>query len=70
MITKLSTPASWSTAGGGWLIEQRNFDARALAQLLMSVSREEILVRAERAYALRKTDACERVVNACEEIVN
>ena len=57
-------------SGGGWLIEQRNFDARALAQLLMSVSREEILVRAERAYALRKTDACERVVNACEEIVN
>lgn len=55
-------------AGGGWLIQQQDLTAAGLSLLLKNASREELLRRAEAAYALRKTDATQRVVTACVEL--
>ncbi|MFO6418854.1 undecaprenyldiphospho-muramoylpentapeptide beta-N-acetylglucosaminyltransferase [Hylemonella sp. W303a] len=55
-------------AGGGWLIQQKDLTTAGLSLLLKNASREELLRRAEAAYALRKTDATQRVVSACEEL--
>lgn len=55
-------------AGGGWLIQQQDLTAAGLSLLLKNASREELLRRAEAAYAMRKTDATQRVVAACEEL--
>ncbi len=56
-------------SGAGWLIDQKSLTASLLSNLMMSLSRETILAKAECAYAKKKTDAAERVVKACEEIV-
>lgn len=55
-------------AGGGWLIQQKDLTTAGLSLLLKNASREELLRRAEAAYALRKTDATQQVVAACEEL--
>ncbi len=53
---------------GGWLIQQRDLTPEGLAVLLNNVSREELQKRAEAAHAMRKTDAVEQIVAACEEL--
>lgn len=55
-------------AGGGWLIQQQDLTAAGLSLLLKNASREELLQRAEAAHAMRKTDATQRIVAACEEL--
>jgi UDP-N-acetylglucosamine--N-acetylmuramyl-(pentapeptide) pyrophosphoryl-undecaprenol N-acetylglucosamine transferase len=55
-------------AGGGWLIQQHELTAAGLSLLLKNASREELLRRAEAAYAQRKTEATQRVAEACEEL--
>ncbi len=55
-------------AGGGWLLPQAELQASALAQMLQSLDRGELLRRAEAAKQLQKTEATERVVRACEEL--
>ncbi|MBE7940509.1 MULTISPECIES: undecaprenyldiphospho-muramoylpentapeptide beta-N-acetylglucosaminyltransferase [Ramlibacter] len=55
-------------AGGGWLVQQRELTPAGLAQLLGSVTREELARRARAAKALQKTQATAEVVAACEEL--
>ena len=57
-------------SGAGWLMEQKELTPSSLCKLLMSLNRDEILSKSECAYAKKQTDAAERVVIACEEIVN
>jgi len=56
-------------SGGGWLIQQKDLDAEKLSELIVSISRKEILQKATKAYSIRKIQATEKVVQACEEIV-
>ncbi len=52
--------------GGGWLMPQAQLSAEALAERLGSITREELLACAEKAWALKKTEATREVVAACE----
>ncbi len=56
-------------AGGGWLMPQHSLTAPALAQFLRGLERGELLRRAEAAQQLQKTEATERMVRACEELL-
>ena len=58
-----------SDAGAAWLLPQPQLGAPGLAQLLQSLTRDELQARAEKALALRKTGAVETMVAACEELV-
>jgi UDP-N-acetylglucosamine--N-acetylmuramyl-(pentapeptide) pyrophosphoryl-undecaprenol N-acetylglucosamine transferase len=55
-------------AGGGWLVPQAELTADRLAQMLIGLTRSDLLVRAEKAKQLEKTSATREVVLACEEI--
>ncbi len=55
-------------AGGGWLVPQSELSAETLARMLAGVTREELLQRALAAYRLKKTDATDRMVAACEAL--
>jgi UDP-N-acetylglucosamine--N-acetylmuramyl-(pentapeptide) pyrophosphoryl-undecaprenol N-acetylglucosamine transferase len=55
-------------AGGGWLLPQTELTPQRLLQLLQSVTRDELLRRAQAAKALEKTEATNRIVAACEEL--
>jgi UDP-N-acetylglucosamine--N-acetylmuramyl-(pentapeptide) pyrophosphoryl-undecaprenol N-acetylglucosamine transferase len=54
--------------GGGWLMPQADLTPESLAARLESLSREELLVCAEKAWALKKTQATREVVAACEAL--
>lgn len=54
--------------GGGWLVPQAELTAQALADRLAGLSREQLLICAEKAHALKKTNATREVVMACEEL--
>ncbi len=56
--------------GGGWLITQDALTPEWLAQLLTTVTREELRERANKAWSLRKIQATAEVVRACEELVS
>jgi UDP-N-acetylglucosamine--N-acetylmuramyl-(pentapeptide) pyrophosphoryl-undecaprenol N-acetylglucosamine transferase len=53
-------------AGGGWLVQQRDLTPDTLAQMLISLDRNELLQRAVAAKKLQKTHATEQMVAACE----
>jgi UDP-N-acetylglucosamine--N-acetylmuramyl-(pentapeptide) pyrophosphoryl-undecaprenol N-acetylglucosamine transferase len=55
-------------AGGGWLVQQRDLKPEWLADLLRTVDRKELIRRADAARKMRKTQATEVVVAACEEL--
>lgn len=55
-------------AGGGWLMPQAELTAEALSQMLKSVTRDELLQRAQKAWAMRRTQASHEVALACEEL--
>ncbi len=55
-------------AGGAWLVPQSDLTAQMLAERLAGLTREALLVCAEKAYAQRKTNATREVVMACEEL--
>lgn len=55
-------------AGGGWLIPQNELDAQDLANRLQFTTRRSLLACAEKAHALRQTDAVTQVVKACEQL--
>ncbi|MBU6223251.1 MAG: undecaprenyldiphospho-muramoylpentapeptide beta-N-acetylglucosaminyltransferase [Burkholderiales bacterium] len=57
-------------AGGGWLLPQAELTAQGLADLLQTLTREKLVDIAEKAYALRKTDATEKTVAICEHLVS
>ena len=54
--------------GGGWLMPQAELTPQALADKLESITREELLACAEKAWALKKTQATREVVAACEAL--
>jgi UDP-N-acetylglucosamine--N-acetylmuramyl-(pentapeptide) pyrophosphoryl-undecaprenol N-acetylglucosamine transferase len=54
--------------GAAWLVPQRELGAQGLADFIASTTRAELLQRAERAHALRRTGATEAMVQACEEL--
>lgn len=54
--------------GGGWLVQQKNLSPESLAALLAGMDRATLLQRAQRAWALRKTEATTDIVAACEEL--
>ena len=54
--------------GGGWLMPQADLTPQALAAKLESINREELLACAEKAWALKKTQATREVVAACEAL--
>jgi UDP-N-acetylglucosamine--N-acetylmuramyl-(pentapeptide) pyrophosphoryl-undecaprenol N-acetylglucosamine transferase len=55
--------------GGGWLAPQTQLSAASLAAVLSALTRSELLVKAEAAWAQKKTNATQDVVAACEELV-
>jgi UDP-N-acetylglucosamine--N-acetylmuramyl-(pentapeptide) pyrophosphoryl-undecaprenol N-acetylglucosamine transferase len=55
-------------AGAGWLVPQPEFTPDRLAQLLIGLTRADLLERAERAKQREKTGATEAMVHACEEL--
>ena len=55
-------------AGGGWLIQQSDLTPEGLAGLLQTMTRTNLLARAEAAYQMKKIDATASVVAACEEV--
>ena len=57
-------------AGGGWLLPQAELTAQGLADLLQTLTREKLMEVAEKAYAVRKTDATEKTVAICEQLAN
>lgn len=54
--------------GAGWLMPQAQLTAETLAARLASLTREELLACAEKAWALKKTQATQEVVAACEAL--
>jgi UDP-N-acetylglucosamine--N-acetylmuramyl-(pentapeptide) pyrophosphoryl-undecaprenol N-acetylglucosamine transferase len=54
--------------GAGWLMPQSQLTPEALAERLASLTREELLVCAEKAWTLKKTEATREVVAACEAL--
>lgn len=54
--------------GAGWLLPQAQLTPESLAARLSSLTREELLVCAEKAWALKKTQATQDVVAACEAL--
>ena len=54
--------------GGGWLVQQDQLSPEHLARMLHDITRTELLERAQKAWALRKTHATDDVVAACEEL--
>jgi UDP-N-acetylglucosamine--N-acetylmuramyl-(pentapeptide) pyrophosphoryl-undecaprenol N-acetylglucosamine transferase len=54
--------------GGAWLLPQSELTPQMLAERLAGLTRAELLERAEKAYAQRKTNATREIVMACEEL--
>ena len=57
-----------SDAGAAWLVPQSELTAADLAQRLQSVQRSELLQMAQAAHGLRKLQAVDDLVQACEEL--
>ncbi|MEJ8846774.1 undecaprenyldiphospho-muramoylpentapeptide beta-N-acetylglucosaminyltransferase [Variovorax rhizosphaerae] len=55
-------------AGGGWLVQQTELTPEWLADLLQKTSRDELVARALKAGTMKKTEAVDEVVRACEEL--
>jgi UDP-N-acetylglucosamine--N-acetylmuramyl-(pentapeptide) pyrophosphoryl-undecaprenol N-acetylglucosamine transferase len=55
-------------AGAAWLVPQDELSPQMLAERLLAMRRADLLERAEKAYAQRKTNATREVVMACEEL--
>lgn len=53
----------------GWLMPQSELSPERLRDWLQQVDRATLLQQARRAWELRQTDAAERVVQACEELL-
>ncbi len=55
-------------SGGGWLTPQSELTPQNLAERLSDLRRENLLDVAQKAHALKKTNATREVVMACEEM--
>jgi UDP-N-acetylglucosamine--N-acetylmuramyl-(pentapeptide) pyrophosphoryl-undecaprenol N-acetylglucosamine transferase len=56
------------TQGGGWLMPQADLSPQALADFLTGMTREQLLVAAQKAHDQRQTNATRAVTMACEEL--
>ena len=56
--------------GGGWLVQQKDLTAQDLAHRLQTLTRDDLLACAEKAHAMKKTNATQEVVHACEALAN
>ena len=54
--------------GGGWVVQQTEFNPEALAHLLQTMTRADLLKKAQKAWAQRKLHAAQEVVRVCEEL--
>jgi UDP-N-acetylglucosamine--N-acetylmuramyl-(pentapeptide) pyrophosphoryl-undecaprenol N-acetylglucosamine transferase len=54
--------------GAGWLIQQRELNAEFLAEMLQKIERPALVQRALKAETLKKTEATQAIVRACEEL--
>ncbi len=57
-------------AGGGWLLPQSELTPEGLAALLQGLDRAQLIVRAQVAKSLQKTEATTEVVAACEALAS
>ena len=55
--------------GGGWMVPQDQLSPSFLAAQWRSLTRKELLAKAEAAWAQKKNYATQDVVAACEELV-
>ena len=58
-----------SQSGAAWLMAQGELTPERLAQLLGSVTRPSLLAMAQKAHALRQTQAVQTMVHACTQLV-
>jgi UDP-N-acetylglucosamine--N-acetylmuramyl-(pentapeptide) pyrophosphoryl-undecaprenol N-acetylglucosamine transferase len=58
-----------SQSGAAWLMAQGELTPERLAQLLGSVTRPGLLAMAQKAHALRQTQAVQTMVHACTQLV-
>jgi UDP-N-acetylglucosamine--N-acetylmuramyl-(pentapeptide) pyrophosphoryl-undecaprenol N-acetylglucosamine transferase len=58
-----------SAQGAGWLIAQHELSPTLLANQLQTLTRDVLLQAAQKAYGLRKTDAAEKIAQACCEVL-
>jgi UDP-N-acetylglucosamine--N-acetylmuramyl-(pentapeptide) pyrophosphoryl-undecaprenol N-acetylglucosamine transferase len=49
---------------------QTELTAQGLADLLQTLTREKLVEVADKAYAMRKTDATEKTVAICEQLAH
>jgi UDP-N-acetylglucosamine--N-acetylmuramyl-(pentapeptide) pyrophosphoryl-undecaprenol N-acetylglucosamine transferase len=59
-----------SEAGAAWLVPQAQLQAAALADHLQGVQRDELLRMAQAAHGLRKLEAVDAMVQACEALAS
>ncbi|MGJ7542925.1 undecaprenyldiphospho-muramoylpentapeptide beta-N-acetylglucosaminyltransferase [Variovorax sp. LT1R16] len=57
-------------AGGGWLVQQTELTPELLADLLQKTERTTLVDKALKARTMRKTEAVDLVVRACEELAD
>ena len=57
-----------SDAGAAWLVPQAQLKAAGLAERLQQVQRDELLRMAQAAHGLRKLEAVDEMVQACEAL--
>ncbi|MDI9335243.1 MAG: undecaprenyldiphospho-muramoylpentapeptide beta-N-acetylglucosaminyltransferase [Cytophagales bacterium] len=55
-------------AGAAWMEQQADLNPQMLADFLQTLSREELLARAQAAQRMARLDATEKIVAACEEL--
>jgi UDP-N-acetylglucosamine--N-acetylmuramyl-(pentapeptide) pyrophosphoryl-undecaprenol N-acetylglucosamine transferase len=55
-------------AGGAWLVQQNELTPAALAERLTTVTREQLIEMAQKAKQMKKTEAVQAVVAACEQL--
>jgi UDP-N-acetylglucosamine--N-acetylmuramyl-(pentapeptide) pyrophosphoryl-undecaprenol N-acetylglucosamine transferase len=55
-------------AGGGWLVRQSELTPEWLADFLRQTGRDTLIEKAVKARTMRKTEAVDAVVQACEEL--
>lgn len=59
-----------SDAGAGWLMQQKDLTAEKLAALIGELDRGSLAVMSDKARALAKPDATERVADVCEALAS
>jgi len=54
--------------GAGWLVQQRDLSAQALAEMIQKMKRSTLMTKGLEAKKMQKLDATQRMVATCEEL--